>query len=166
MGCLAAAPADEVVLSKREGSYGGNIDCNQVTGGATVVLPVEVEGAFLYFGDCKAAMGDGEIVQPPEVGTLITASAQPRPRPNSMASPRVETPEFVMTVVSARTLDEACRAAFAELLAWIEEDYGVAREEAALLMGMVAHVGVCQISNTFATGKCSLPRAYLEGHAG
>ena len=46
--------------------------------GATVVLPVEHAGGGLYFGDCKALMGDGEIVGPPEVGALVTASATPR----------------------------------------------------------------------------------------
>jgi acetamidase/formamidase len=82
-----------------------------------------------------------------------------------MRWPRIEAPGLLMTVVSARTLEEACRSAFAELLAWVEDEHGLAREEAALLMGMVAHVGVCQISNTLATGKCSLPRARLDGYA-
>ena len=34
------------------------------------MLPVNVDGAFLYFGDCKARMADGEIAHAPEVGTL------------------------------------------------------------------------------------------------
>ncbi len=49
------------------------------------------DGGGLYFGDCKALMGDGEIVGPPEVGALVTASAEPRARPASMTWPRIET---------------------------------------------------------------------------
>src|SRR3990170_1806045 len=59
IGCLAAAPAQEVVLSRGQGDFGGNLDCNLFTSGATILLPVNVPGAFLYFGDCKAAMADG-----------------------------------------------------------------------------------------------------------
>ena len=66
--------------AKLQGRYGGNLDCREIRAGATVVLPVEHEGAGLYFGDCKALMGDGEIVDPPEVGALVTASAQCRAR--------------------------------------------------------------------------------------
>jgi hypothetical protein len=66
IGCLATTPARETVLSRHEGDYLGNVDCREITAGATVILPVEVAGAGLYFGDCKAAMGDGEVVAAPE----------------------------------------------------------------------------------------------------
>ncbi|MBV9536828.1 MAG: acetamidase/formamidase family protein, partial [Solirubrobacterales bacterium] len=62
IGCLATQPSRETVLSRREGDYCGNVDCGEITAGATVILPVAVAGAGLYFGDCKAAMGDGEVV--------------------------------------------------------------------------------------------------------
>ena len=60
------------------------MDCREIRAGATLVLPVAHDGGGLYFGDCKALMGDGEIVGPPEVGALVTASAEPRERPQSM----------------------------------------------------------------------------------
>ena len=76
IGCLATAPRDGEPHAKLQGRYGGNLDCREIRAGATVVLPVEHDGAGLYFGDCKALMGDGEIVGPPEVGALVTASAR------------------------------------------------------------------------------------------
>jgi len=161
IGCVATAPAREVILSRHEGSYGGNMDCNEITVGSTLILPVAVEGAYLYFGDCKARMGDGEIAQPPEVGTLITASVELRPAPARMHCPRIETREELITVVSARTIEDACREAFKELLFWIEDDYSMERQDAAMLMAMLAHAGICQVSNTFLTAKCKMPRAYL-----
>jgi acetamidase/formamidase len=161
IGCLATAPAREVVPSVREGPYGGNLDCNEITTGATVILPVAVPGGFLYFGDCKARMGDGEVVICPEVGTLITATATLRPAPARMYGPRIETSEALMTLASERTLDEACRTAFKYMLWWIEDEYGLERQEAALLMGMVAHTGICQVSNPLMTAKCTMPRSFL-----
>jgi amidase len=162
IGCIATAPAREVVLSVKGGRFGGNIDCADIGAGATVVLPAEVDGALLYVGDCKARMGAGEIVQPPEVGTLITASAQVRPRPPSMSWPRVETATKLITIVTSPTLDRACEVAFTELLAWLQDDFALDRVTAAQLMGMTADVGVCQLPNALPTAKCSIDRRWLE----
>ncbi|MEO9174254.1 MAG: acetamidase/formamidase family protein [Gaiellales bacterium] len=164
IGCLATAPAEGAPHAKLQGRYGGNLDCRQIVGGVTVVLPVEHDGAGLYFGDCKALMGDGEIVNPPEVGALVTASAVPRVRPASMTWPRLETADTLTTLVSGTPLEWCARQAFRELLAWIVEDTDLARPQAALLLGMVANTGICQISNSELTASCSLPRAVLAAY--
>ena len=163
IGCLATAPKHEVVLARREGDWGGNQDCNLMTVGSTIVLPVNVPGGNLYFGDCKVMMGDGELVNAPECGTLITASAEIRPRPKAMRWPRVETLETYTTVVSDISAADACRQAFRELMLWLEEETGGNRQEIAMLMGMVAHAGICQVSNTFHTARCTIDRRYLLG---
>jgi amidase len=161
IGCLATAPKQEVVLSRHEDKFGGNQDCNPMTAGSTVVLPVNVDGAFLYFGDCKARMADGEIAAAPEVGTLITATASVRPRPTSMRWPRIETESELITVVSDISLADACRQAFREMMLWIEEDTGAERHMIALLMAMVADSAVCQVSNRLHTARCTMPRGPL-----
>jgi acetamidase/formamidase len=120
------------------------------------------DGGGLYFGDCKALMGDGEIVGPPEVGALVTASAEPRRRPASMNWPRLETAESITTLVSGRPLEWSARQAYRELLEWVVEDCEIARPQAALLLAMVAHAGICQISNTDYTAYCVAPRDALE----
>lgn len=166
IGCLATAPAQETVLSRHEGSYLGNVDCREITSGATVVLPVAVPGGGLYFGDCKAAMGDGEVVCAPEVGARIVASARPVQRPASMGAPRVMTDDLLMTVVSGISLADACRAAFAELRSWLQDDWGLSSDQAAVVMGIGAHCGVGQVSNLLHTAKCSIARALLpDGNA-
>jgi amidase len=161
IGCIATAPKHETPYSKAEGDYGGNLDCNEMTAGATVILPVAVPGAYLYFGDSKARMGDGELVNCPEVGSLITASVELRPAPARIHGPRVETGDSLITVASARTLEEACRAAFKYMLWWVVDEYGIAHVDAAMLMGMVAHCGICQVSNPLLTAKCTMPRSFL-----
>jgi amidase len=132
-----------------------------MTAGSTVILPANVEGAFLSFGDCKARMADGEIAAAPEVGTLITATASVRPRPKSMRWPRIETESELMTVVSDISLADACRQAFREVMLWIEEDTGAERRTIALLMAMVADTAVCQVSNRLHTARCTMPRGPL-----
>jgi amidase len=164
IGCLATRPEREV-HAKHQGRYGGNLDCRQIRAGATVVLPAVHDGAGLYFGDCKALMGDGEIVGPPEVGALVTASAEARRRPASMEWPRIETSDSFTTLVSGAPLEWSARRAFRELLEWVTEDYELERPKAALLLAMVAHAGICQISNTDYTASCTVPRDVLAPYA-
>ena len=127
IGCLAVAPAEGEVHAKLQGRYGGNIDCRELRAGATLILPVEHDGGGLYFGDCKALMGDGEIVGPPEVGALVTASAEPCERPASLEWPRIVTRDSMTTLVSGKPLEWSARQAFRELLNWVTEDYALPR---------------------------------------
>ena len=161
IGCLATAPRRETILSRREGDYGGNLDCPAITAGATVILPVEVDGALLYFGDCKAAMGAGEVLCAPEVGTRITASATPVPRPVSMGSPRIRTGTHLTTIVSGISLAEACRQAVRQLKLWLEDEWRLTPDDAAILLGIAGHCRVCQVSNALHTATCTVELALL-----
>jgi amidase len=161
VGCIATAPDRETVFSKMQGRYGGNMDCNEVREGATVVLPVEVDGAYLYFGDSKARMGDGEVVQSPEVGTRLEVSVEAGPRPPGMGWPRILSGTELVTVVSARTIDEGSKLAFAEMLTWCTEASGLSRADTAQVLGMLADVGICQVANFLPTARCKVNRAEL-----
>jgi acetamidase/formamidase len=137
------------------------MDCRELRAGATLVLPAEHDGGGLYFGDCKALMGDGELVNAPEVGALVTASAVVRPRPAAMTWPRLESADSLTTIVSGTPLEWSARQAYRELLEWVVEDTDLPRPQASLLLGMVAHAGICQISNTLYTASCTVPRDVL-----
>jgi len=165
IGCLAVAPEEGEVHAMLQGRYGGNLDCRELRAGATIVLPVEHDGGGLYFGDCKALMGDGEIVAPPEVGALVTASAEPRERPASLGGPRIETDSSLTTLVSGKPLEWSARQAFRELLNWVVEEYDLSRPRAALLLAMVADARIAQISNTDYTAYCTTPRDVLQPYA-
>jgi acetamidase/formamidase len=161
VGCLAVAPEGSAVHAKLQGTYGGNLDSRDICAGATLILPVSHPGAGLYFGDCKALVSDAEVVTAPECDAVVVVSAEPRPRPETMVWPRIETAEGLITLVSGRPLEWAARQAFRELLDWIAHDYDLPRSRAALLMGMVAHTGICQVSNTDYTAYCAIPRHIL-----
>jgi len=165
IGCLAVQPAEGEVNASLQGRYGGNLDCRELRAGATMILPVAHEGAGLYFGDCKALMGDSEIVGPPEVGALVTASAEPVDRPPSLEWPRIETADELMTVVSGKPLEWAARRALRELLNWVCDDFDLPRAKAALLLAMVAHARIAQVSNTDYTSYCVAPRDVFAPYA-
>lgn len=161
IGCLAVAPLEETVASRYEGEYLGNVDCGEIGAGATVILPVFVDGAGLYFGDGKAAVGDGEVVCAPECPLEIVASASVIPRPARMGAVRVYDEDRLTTVVSGNSLADAARTAFRELKAWLEDDWTLDSDRAAVLMGIAAHCGIAQVSNPLHTAKCSIDRALL-----
>jgi amidase len=165
VGCLAVVPDEGTVHAKLQGTYGGNLDSREICAGATLILPVSHPGAGLYLGDCKALVSDAEVVTAPECDAVVVASAEPRPRPATMVWPRIETADTLTTLTSGQPLEWSTRQAFRELLNWIVDDYDLPRSRAALLMGMVAHAGICQVSNTNYTASCKIPRHILAPYA-
>ena len=167
IGCLATTPARETVFSRHEGSYGGNLDVPRDHSRGDRRARGRGSGRGLYFGDCKAAIGDGEIVCAPECATTIRARAGPLDRPAGMSAPRIITMDRLTTVVSAASLTDAASSAFRELKIWLEHEWGLTSDEAAVLMGIGAHCGIGQVSNLLHTAKCSLDRSLLPpGDAG
>ena len=77
----------------------------------------------------------------------------------------LETARSLTTLVSGKPLEWSARQAYRELLEWVVEDYEIDRPQAALLLAMVAHAGICQISNTDYTAYCVAPRDVLEPYA-
>src|SRR5437764_6617484 len=62
LGCIAVAPpGHQAFRTGYLGSYGGNMDYNQLREGTTVYLPVYAPGALLFIDDGHAAQGDGEL---------------------------------------------------------------------------------------------------------
>jgi acetamidase/formamidase len=65
--------------------FGGNMDIRHVTAGATLYLPVGVDGALLSLGDAHATMGDGECAalgsRRPAMRSSTSAFSPARPSP-------------------------------------------------------------------------------------
>ena len=64
MGKVAVAPTKdrgELPSGPPYRDIGGNFDNRHFTAGATIYLPVHVEGALFYTGDPHAAQGNGEV---------------------------------------------------------------------------------------------------------
>ena len=62
VGVIGTAPAGEGINTGTPGDHGGNLDTTLMGEGATLYLPVNVEGALLSMGDLHSSMGDGEVM--------------------------------------------------------------------------------------------------------
>lgn len=69
LGVALPAPGGHSLLPPSR--YGGNLDIRHLTAGATIYLPVGVDGGLLSLGDAHATMGDGEVC-----GTGVETSAR------------------------------------------------------------------------------------------
>ena len=163
-GCIGTAPRfGEVISSITPAEHGGNMDCVDTGIGATVYLPVFVEGAYLMFGDVHAAQGDGESCG---VGLEMPARVQVTVdliRGKAIGWPRIEDESHIMVVASARPLIDAYRTAHVELIRWLTADYGFDQWEA---MQVVSQVGTARVGNVVDphyTIVAKFPKAYLPG---
>ncbi|MEK6566523.1 MAG: acetamidase/formamidase family protein, partial [Bacteroidota bacterium] len=117
LGCIAVAPQrGEARWTVTPEAYGGNMDAYMIKKGATVYLPVNVEGALLQIGDGHLAQGEGEII-----GTAVESALNVKIRVDVIKKkliswPRIENDEYIMTTGSYRPLEDALRIAYKEMI--------------------------------------------------
>jgi acetamidase/formamidase len=160
-GTIGTAPELEAISSLSPGNHGGNMDAADVCPGNTIILPVNVEGGFLYIGDGHAAQGDAEVcgvaTEIPTTGTLKVDLIKGL----LLRNPRVESDEFIMTIGSARPMEDAARIAFYELIMWLESDYGIEKLVAYQLCSQVARVRLANMVDTLYSVVAKFPKKYL-----
>ncbi len=142
LGCIGTAPAWGSPTTVPAGPHGGNMDIVEVCPDNTIYLPVFVPDAFLYLGDAHAAMGHGELsasgLEMPAESTITVNLLKQKHLPG----PRIETPEAIMTVVSGAPMERSAAQAFAQLILWLEADYGWDRWRAYDLLTHVAEMSI------------------------
>ena len=160
-GTIGTAPELEAISSLSPGNHGGNMDAADVCPGNTIILPVNVEGGFLYVGDGHAAQGDAEVcgvaTEIPTAGTLKVDLIKGL----LLRNPRVESDDFIMTIGSARPMEDAARIAFYELIMWLESDYGIEKLVAYQLCSQVARVRLANMVDTLYSVVAKFPKKYL-----
>jgi acetamidase/formamidase len=121
LGTIATAPALEAVSTLTPFENGGNMDCPDVKPGNIVYLPVSVDGAYFFTGDCHAAQGEGELCGTAlEITGKVTLSFE-IVKGKKINWPRIESPDEYMAVGSARPMEDAARIAYMELIEWMTE---------------------------------------------
>jgi acetamidase/formamidase len=161
-GTIGTAPELEAVSSASPGSHGGNMDVPDVTIGHTLYLPVRVPGALFFVGDAHAAQGQGELAGPAleieAYGTFRFSLIKGHP----IAWPRIETPDAVKTVGSARPMEDAARIAYRDLVAWLTTDFGYDPLDAYQLLTQVGGLYVANMVNTTYSLVASCSKRYLS----
>ncbi|MFC2038161.1 acetamidase/formamidase family protein [Chloroflexota bacterium] len=146
------------------GPWGGNMDIQEVTSGASVHIPVFVPGALLHIGDMHAIQGDGEICGAGgiEAGGRVKIWCDLAPKPKNMTWPRITNETHIVTTAQAKPAEDAFRLALVEMILWLEEEYGMTRGEAYLFLGQVLEARCTQFVNPTYTYICKVNRRYLQ----
>ncbi len=162
LGCIGTAPSWGVPSSVPAGPHGGNMDIIETAPGATVVLPVFVEGGMLYLGDAHAAMGHGELSATGlEMAAETTITIELRKKQN-LPGPRIEAPDEIMTVATGAPMEHAVAEAYARLIQWLENDYGWNRWKAYDLLTHVGRISVGYYG--IGTVAAKIERKYLQSN--
>lgn len=142
LGCIGTTPAYGMPSTMPAGPHGGNMDIREVAEGNTLYLPVFVTGALLYMGDAHAAMGQGELSATGLEMASQTTLTIDLVKGKTIAGPRIESPEEMITVASGTPMERATAEAFAQMILWMEADYGWNRWRAYDLLTHVAEISM------------------------
>lgn len=160
-GTIGTAPHIEAISSLSPGAHGGNMDVPDVTIGNTVYLPVHHPGGLFFAGDAHAAQGQGELC-----GVALEIAAKGTFRfdvikGKSIEWPRIESPERIMSVGSAKPMEDAARIAYADLVHWLVADYGFDALDAYQLLTQAGGLYVGNMVDTVYSLVASCPKRYL-----
>lgn len=164
IGLIGVATARERFANHWAGYWGGNMDVQEVTTGAKLMLGVYVDGALLHVGDMHAIQGDGEICGAGgiEASGRVRLQVEISPRPKSMFWPRLEDETHIGVIAMARPLEDAFRFAVEGLVLWMEDDFGFSRGEAFMLLGQVLEARCTAIVNPTFTYIAKIAKKYLH----
>jgi amidase len=162
IGTLGVSPEIEAVLSLQPDYWGGNMDLPDVGPGAILYFQVNVEGGYLYIGDCHGRQGDGELcgvaVEIPST-TVIQVDLIKKWQ---IGWPRLENKDFIMCIGSARPMEDAARIAYRELVRWLAADYRMDELEAYFLCTQAGRVRVGNMVDPKYTLGASMLKSYIN----
>ena len=163
IGVLGTAPDTEALYNSRGGPHGGNMDVQEVCAGATVYLPVAVDGALLHVGDVHAIQGDGEIngAGGVECRAAVKLRVSIAKRLEHFGCVRIENADYIMTFACGRAAEDAFHSATEQLVRWMASDYGYTTRDAYLLLGQVMEARCTQYVNPTSSYVCKMPKKYL-----
>jgi amidase len=184
LASITVAPAGrDAVPTTIAGPFGGNMSAAGIATGARVMLPVFQPGALLFLGHGHARQGDGGVT-----GTGVETSldvefsvevVKKREWPHSsvvrastvvgefeMQWPRIEGADYLTTVGSGSTLQQALQRATLELHHWLDDDFGLSERAVNIFVGQAVEYEVATVSDAAFTVAAKVKKAYLPRPAG
>lgn len=162
IGVIGTAPLNDGISTDTPDSHGGNMDCRKIVKGSILYLPVHVAGALLSIGDLHGLMGDGEVlVCGMETGGEVTVRVTVQ-KDCSLPTPFLVCRGDVMTIQSAKTLDEAGDLAAKAMKKFVKEATGIGDADAGMLMSLLSNMVVCQVVDPLKTMRVEFPLNVLE----
>jgi amidase len=159
LGCVAVAPpGDWSIRTTESGRFGGNMDYNLIREGTTVYLPVYHSGALLFLGDGHAAQGDGELTGDAlETSMDFEFTVDVIPGRN-FGHPLAENGDSLISIGIGGSLDQALQQATSGLVRWLERDYKLTPNEAAMVLGFAVKYDVVDLVGTQVSVAAKLPK--------
>ena len=162
IGVIGTAPKEGAVSTATPDLHGGNMDCKRIGAGATLYLPVNVEGALLAMGDLHAVMGDGEVcVCGAEIAGEVTVKVTVV-KGAKMPLPFLVTKDAAMAIYSAPGLDAAAEGTTLRMRSFLIDAVGMQPHEAGMLLSLAGDLRICQCVDPNKTCRMELPLSILE----
>ena len=163
LGCVGVAPPGRSAIeSTYPGSFGGNMDYNQIREGVTVYFPVYQPGALLFVGDGHAAQGDAELTGDALETSMDVEFSVDVVQGQSIEMPRAENSEYVMALGIGNSLEDALQAATTNMARWLERDYKLNSAEVAMVLGTSMHYDIAEIVDPRVNLVAKVPKSVLS----
>jgi amidase len=161
-GTIGVAPAfGEVFMTITPGSHGGNMDSPELRAGTTVYLQVNVPGAMLSIGDGHCRQGEGEVGGVGIEAAMDTVVIVDLVKGAAPAWPRLESDDYIMTLASARPLEDAFRASQRDIVHWVGGLLDLDTLDALQLVSQMGLAPVANVVDTNYTMVAKFPVALL-----
>ncbi len=168
LGTVGVAPRRERRLTfSQSPEYLGDVDQPALAAGATLRLPVNVEGALVAFGDAHGAQGDGEITGAAveiEADVELTVRVRDRQETAYVALPQLDTAEAIGSLAGLHgaSLTDCARAAYVDLVHRLHRRHGFTVADAYQLLGQVGRLRVGNMIDPFYSVLATVERRYLR----
>jgi len=165
-GSMGVAPAPDQgrVSSVPPGKHAGNLDNKELGVGATLYIPVFVQGALFEVGDGHAAQGDGEVDQT-AIETSLRGRIQLTVRKDlKLTWPRAETATDYITMATDSDLAVATKGAIQEMIDFVAATRNMTKHQAYQLVSIAGNVAVTQLVDKPNLGvHVRLPKSIFKG---
>jgi acetamidase/formamidase len=162
IGTLSLSPEIDSINSLTPDNHGGNMDVPDMGPGSITYLPVRSPGGRLFIGDAHACQGDGEVC-----GTAVEYQSTTTVRLDLIKKwridwPRLENEDALMSIGSARPLEDATRIAYRELVLWMAAEYGFDKWDAYMMLSQVGKVRLGNFVDPKYTVGAMVAKHYLK----
>lgn len=163
IGVIGTAPSGDPVSTELPGEHGGNMDIKDMTAGATLYLPVNVDGALLSMGDIHGLQGDGEsaICGLEMNGTVTVRVTVLKDRPD-IPTPMLENETHYMTTAADPSLDVCSLAAARKMHRFLMDHTSFDNPHAAMLLSLKGDLRISQIVNDSKGCLMTFPKGVVE----
>lgn len=158
---IGVAPAEGAQPSNTCGAFGGQLSNGDLGPGATLLLPIFVEGGLLSIEDVHARMGDGEATASAvEIAARVTLRCRVT-EPLRLRQPVVLTREEVQTLGSGENAEAAARQALDAMAQLLVDHTDADPTEAAMLASVAADLRVSEMAGSPCHLRAAMQREIL-----